>query len=269
MRFVRRYASSLGLYVFQRIYPKTYNGVYKTFSSAENSLKKTLHYTNSREVFENYNKIPVDYNTFNEKYLKEAERYSIQRFNFLPTFLAGFSQKNIKILDIGSGWSNTQELLKASQVQQKIHVINYDLPEYYTIAKENPKGLPNLNFVEKITDPKKIDIAYFGSSISYINDWKSILKTCKTLKPEFIVVTDTTFTAGKTFCTLQKNVTGRDIPKWIFSESEFSKFLNTLGFIKQLETNSYSPPWNLKGNRINFELKQKNLIYRRIAKNKT
>ena len=263
MRFLRRYASSLVLFVFQKMYPKTYSGVYETFSNAEKLSKKTLDYTNSREVFKNYDKIPLDHNNHKEKYFKETERYSIQRFNFLPTFLAGFSQKNLKILDIGSGWSDTQELLKVCQIQQTIHVINYDLPQYYKIAKENVKGLSNLNFVEKITDAKKVDIVYFGSSISYINDWKSTLKSLKT---EFIVITDTTFTTGKTFCTLQKNVTGRNIPKWIFSESEFSEVLYSLGFIKQLETNNYAPPWNLKGHGINFELNQKNLIYRRIAK---
>lgn len=265
MRFVGRHARSLGLYLFQRIYPKTYHGVYGSFSTAAKFSKKTLEYTNSREVFENYEKISLNQITLKEKYLKEAERYSIQRFNFLPTFLAGYSKQNIKILDIGSGWNNMQELLKVCQVQQKVHVINYELPPYYKIAKENIKGVPNLNFIEKITDAKKVDIVYFGSSISYIDDWKLTLKTLKT---EFIVVTDTTFTSGKTFCTLQKNVKGRDIPKWIFSESEFSTILLTLGYIKQLETNNYTPPWNLKGKRINFELNQKNLIFRRITKNK-
>jgi len=263
---MRKYISSFGLYVFQRIYPKTYSGVYKTFSDAESSSKRAFDYTTLREVFESYEKIQIKSGTFKKQYLKESERYSIQRFNFLPTLLAGFSQKNIKILDIGSGWSNTQEILKLSQIKQKVEVVNYDVPHYFIIAKVNKRGLANLNFVENVTDAKTIDLAYFGSSISYINDWKLILKKIDTLKPEFIVISDTTFTTSKTFCTLQKNVRGKNIPKWIFSETEFSKYFSTLGFIKKLETNNYSPSWNLKGHRIDTDLIQKNLIYRRIAK---
>ena len=157
-------------------------------------------------------------------YVSESKRYSVQRFNFLPTLLAGMNLKEIHILDIGSGWNGIGRIIELTVHNLHSKVTNYELPIYSKIAHQNLRGVPKLN-------------------------------------PRWIVISDTTFCDSKTFCTLQKNVSRRVIPRWVFSEKEVSELMKELGYGKNLETHNFSPIWNLKGRGILKNLFNKNLVY--------
>ena len=162
---------------------------------------------------------------------------------------------------IGSGFIGIGRTIECTVINLHAKVTNYDLPTYAKIAQLNPKNIPNLNFIEKIEDAKDVDLVYFGSSIQYFNDWQSILRAVTELNPRYIVITDTTFTNSKTFCTLQKNLRKNVIPRWIFQEEEMTTIMKQFGYQKKLETNNFSPIWNLKGRNLKKQLFQKNLVY--------
>ena len=85
-------------------------------------------------------------------YVSESKRYSVQRFNFLPTLLAGMNLNEIHILDIGSGWNGIGRIIELTVHNLHSKVTNYELPIYSKIAHQNLRGVPNLNFTEKIED---------------------------------------------------------------------------------------------------------------------
>lgn len=263
MREFRRTISRAGLFISQLIYPKTFLGEFRTFEEAQLKSGIKWHYSTDQEILENYNQISTDEKTVKLLYMFESKRYSVQRFNFLPTLLAGMNIREIHILDIGSGWSDIGKIIELTVNNSHPKVTHYDLPFYAKIAHQNPKNFPNLNFIEKIEDAKNIDLVYFGSSIQYFNDYKSILRECVQLNPRYIVISDSTFSNSKTFCTLQKNMSKRVIPRWIFQEQELSALMKENGYSKNLETENFSPRWNLKGSGIKIQLFQKNLVYKR------
>ena len=261
MRAIQLTISRIGLFVFQLIYPKTFFGEFSSFKEAERKSRIRSNYSSDQEILENYNQISKNENTGKHLYLIEAKRYSVQRFNFLPTFLAGMNLEKIHILDIGSGLIGIGRTIELTVTNSHAKVTNYDLPSYAKIAQLNPKNIPNLNFIGKIEDAKDVDLAYFGSSIQYFNDWQLILQAVTELNPRYIVITDTTFTNSKTFCTLQKNLNKRVIPRWIFQEEQMTTLMKQFGYRKKLETNNFSPIWNLKGRNLKKQLFQKNLVY--------
>lgn len=261
MRAIQLTISRIGLLVFHLIYPKTFLGEFSSFKEAEKKSRIGSNYLSDQEILENYNQISKNENTGKHLYITESKRYSIQRFNFLPILLAGMNQKEIHILDIGSGFIGIGRTIEWTVINLHAKVTNYDLPTYAKIAQLNPKNIPNLNFIEKIEDAKDVDLVYFGSSIQYFNDWQSILRAVTELNPRYIVITDTTFTNSKTFCTLQKNLRKNVIPRWIFQEEEMTTIMKQFGYQKKLETNNFSPIWNLKGRNLKKQLFQKNLVY--------
>jgi putative methyltransferase (TIGR04325 family) len=261
MRAIQLIISRIGLFVFQLIYPKIFFGEFSSFKDAERKSKMRSHYSSDQEILENYNQILTNLNMLKHLYITESKRYSVQRFNFLPTLLAGMNLKEIHILDIGSGWIGIGRTIELTVTNTHAKVTNYDLPVYSKISQLNPKNIPNLNFIEKIEDAKNVDLAYFGSSIQYFSDWQSILRAVAELNPRYIVISDSTFTNSKTFCTLQKNVSKRVIPRWIFQEEEMSTLMKQIGYRKKLETENFSPIWNLKGRNLKKQLFQKNLVY--------
>jgi putative methyltransferase (TIGR04325 family) len=261
MREIQRSMSRAGQFVFQLMYPQTFSGEFRSFEEAEQNLKFRSFYSTDKEILENYNLIQTDEKVVKSIYVNDSKRYSVQRFNFLPTFLAGMNLKKIHILDIGSGWNGIGRIIELTVSNLHAKVTSYELPIYSKIAHQNPRNVANLSFIEKIEDAKNIDLAYFGSSIQYFNDYKSIFRAVAKLNPRWIVISDTTFCNSNTFCTLQKNVRGRVIPRWIFADKEVSTLMKQLGYRKNLETHNFSPIWNLKGRGIQKNLFQKNLVY--------
>lgn len=261
MRAIQLTISRIGLLVFQLIYPKTFFGEFSSFEEAEKKSRIRSNYSSDQEILENYNQIARNENTGQHLYLTESKRYSIQRFNFLPTLLAGMNLEEIHILDIGSGLIGIGRTIELTVTNLHAKVTNYDLPTYAKIAQLNPKNIPNLNFIGKISDAKDVDLVYFGNSLQYFNDWQSILRAVTEFNPRYIVISDTTFSNSKTFCTLQKNLSRSVIPRWIFQEEEMSTLMSQLRYKKKLETNNFSPIWNLKGRNLQKPLFQKNIIY--------
>jgi putative methyltransferase (TIGR04325 family) len=125
------------------------------------------------------------------KFDKDKINFSL-RNSIIPIFLSGINKENFSILDIGGGFNSCYKYIKFSQ-NIKFNVVVLELPETVNDINENKKFNKNLIYVSKVPQGK-FDIAYFGSSYQYFLNLNNILDILKKTKPEYIVISDTTFT---------------------------------------------------------------------------
>ena len=123
----------------------------------------------------------------------------------------GFSAylKNIKILDFGGGVGLTYLKLISFFRQNSISVnIDYHIVDLANIIQVGQKKLAEFNklrFSSDLEIDSNYDVVLLGSSLHYVKDYLSLIKSLTKLSAKFIVLCD--IPAGfenKTFITLQK-----------------------------------------------------------------
>lgn len=82
-------------------------------------------------------------------------------------------------------------------------------------------GLPSLDGA--------VDIVHAGSSLHYVEDWKSILASLVDYSPRYLIFSDIPAGDIKTFVTTQ-NFYGRKIPVWFWNIDEFISTVEEDGF---------------------------------------
>jgi len=149
-------------------------------------------------------------------------------------------------------------LFNVVEVPQLIKKIPYEL-----------KLFPRLNFYDNLKDfSKPIDVIHIGSTIQYIDDWKSLLKEMtKKFFPKFFVLSDLLVGSIPSFVSVQSYYDRKICVRFI-NEEEFCNYWKTLdydlifkSFYQPIEGDGYFPTDGLpKTHRLN---KPCNMIFSR------
>lgn len=121
-----------------------------------------------------------------------------------------------------------------------------DLPETLRIGQDIFRDvvLPNgskIHFFEHVDNLEKVDVAYFGSSLEYVEDIAPILASVLQMDPELILVTDTFAGRQPSFVTLQVNMTGRKMAYRIFQLEELIGWFKDVGYEIIYKSVNYQP----------------------------
>ena len=156
----------------------------------------------------------------NENYLTNSSDYI---FYGLVIGLSAYV-KGVKILDFGGGVGLTylklSSFFRLNSIATNIKYHIIDLPNVIEVGQGKLASCENLTFSSELPEKGDYDVILLGSSLHYVKDYQSLIKSLSTLSPKFIVICD--IPAGfknKTFITLQKFYTD-EIPVrfWNFWE---------------------------------------------------
>jgi putative methyltransferase (TIGR04325 family) len=200
-------------------------------------------------IYNKFSDVPVDSSFFEEKLWIEKNINKVQSLlndfkkeensgdlsltsDYLLPYLISFSYsnyENILVLDFGGGIGSTYlNLMSLTPMKQ----VNYSIVENRSTCEIGNKlfeEFSNVYFFEKIPGNKKYNVSHFGSSIQYIDDWKSFMCNITNLTSDYIVFTDLTAGDVPTFVTSQRYY-GKSIPVRFFNEKEFVRHLNENDF---------------------------------------
>ncbi len=152
------------------------------------------------------------------------------RTNFLPTSLALFPGKKIRVLDIGGGLNNVYEYLKFS-LNKEIYVTVFEqfpaVENGIKLYGDNPK----IKFVAILPETNNaFDVVYLGSSIQYFPDFRRLMNDISKLNPTLIVIADSSFGISETFACKQVNMSGVVIPYLVINKDEFENVVGEYGY---------------------------------------
>jgi putative methyltransferase (TIGR04325 family) len=211
-----------------------------------NLLKKLLNrrpkhiYQNrfySRKEAFSHSKSPRDYGSkaYDSraiKKLKFKERYTQGRNMIVPLVLSILNKDRCVILDIGGGVNAVFSHLNSTQKQQYQCFVLERTEVVSNLNSKIPiKNKNNLQYVDSADDIKMIDVAYFGSSIQYIENYKTLLKQISKLTPEFIIFSESIFTAeDEDYFVLQVNMFPDVFPNRFISENKLINLMRGLNY---------------------------------------
>lgn len=128
------------------------------------------------------------------------------------------NEKKVKVLDFGGGLGFTYiPVIKSCAHQQ---YIDYHIIETENICESGRlvfNNDPQIHFHTSL--PREIpimDIIHLGSSIHYIEDWKTLIDELADYKPEYFLFTDLPAGDIPTYASVQ-NYYGSKIPCWFFN----------------------------------------------------
>jgi len=140
-------------------------------------------------------------------------------------------KKRIRILDFGGGLDGSFFPLKACLPANT--TVDYHVVETDAICREGRRtfrGVRGLRFHTKFPSrSQSFDIVHAGSSLHYVEDWKSVLNKFAGYKPRFILLSGLMAGGIKTFVTFQ-NYYGTKIPVWFWNEQEVIKAMQRRGY---------------------------------------
>ena len=191
--------------------------------------------------------------------------WASQRLNFLPNFLASLNLDKLKVLDIGGGFGETYWNLQRS-VPVEIQWDIIELDKTVRVGMGIFQDVKELNFFTLNSYlPSNYDLVYFGSSLQYFEDWKSIIELALNTHPKYILISDTTMGDIGTFVCAQVNMPGIVIPRWVFNIQELVNLFTNSGFRQVLRSSNFYPFhnfYNYDGEYRNIE--HVNLVFKRI-----
>lgn len=201
---------------------------------------------------ENNHPININYE-LQEKIIKDSSEKFFKPFNtcnYLLEILNIFSQyqKEIKFYDFGA--NNIDNYLYLNKNINNLQYFYHDKPHFNKIIKQIIKEnrLENI-FVDEdfALNMSELDFAFFGSSIQYINDYKSVIKKMCKKNPKFFVFSLTTFfdSSSPSKDKVLKQVNLHPI-------INYSYLLNYKNFIDFMELNNYKLINKNKNNLIKF-----------------
>lgn len=228
-----------------------YTGKYGSLHEARSESNNSQDYGNKR-----YDKRSINKLSLHEKYTHGR--------NMIILSTAGH-QKNWNIINIGGGvnpifshLSHIQKLntkcftLEREEICEKL---NSKIPEKYS---------DNLFYTSSIDqiDHTHIDIAYFGSSIQYIEEHQSLLLGIIKKSPKFIIFSESIFTdEDKDYYVLQTNMGTNVFPNRFTSLENLDSFLHKHQYRASLNMAVPGPHDHERINRSTYECRT--LIYKR------
>lgn len=166
------------------------------------------------------------------KKLKFDEQYTQGRNMIVPLILSTLDPKQRTILDVGGGVNAVFSHLNQTQKQQHqcfvlergevVQELNNNIPKTYQ---------KQLHYVDSIDEIKTIDIAYFGSSIQYVNEYETLLHQIAKLAPQFIIFSESVFTQdSEDYFVLQVNMSPNTFPNRFISEQKLTAMMSQLNY---------------------------------------
>jgi putative methyltransferase (TIGR04325 family) len=122
----------------------------------------------------------------------------------------------------------------------------YDLTKTMNIGRDLFNNFPFktnsfVKFVDCASEAGKVDIVYFGSSLQYFSDYKSIILSIIENSPKYIFMTDNFMSESASYATLQVNMPNREIPYWIIGLNEIVSLLDANGYLLLYRSTNFQP----------------------------
>lgn len=139
--------------------------------------------------------------------------------------------KEISILDFGGGIGCTY--MSVISRCEKNHHIDFHIVESKKVCDEGTRIFKDDGrvhfYISLPPKTKTMDLVHLGSSIHYIEDWRSLLKKLSEYKPLYFLFEDVPAGAISTYATVQ-NYYGSKIPCWFFNIDEIICTMESLKF---------------------------------------
>ena len=221
------------LYDFYRKFSGKLRTVYKGKFDSLEDIKKVL---NQKELYLNKS---FDLSAVNKFYaaIYNPNLYSrsTQRNGLLLELLLQLKYKNTKVNILDYGGANNPQFPNLSLETQKRNLFFIvDREELISLIKLNKKFL-QLNKNIKLVNPLEfknlkdnIDIAFFGSTVQYLEELIPILTLIKDKKCRYIVISDSVFTYD--FYVKQINMYPSEFPNKWHSKNLFLKNMELIGY---------------------------------------
>ena len=213
-----------------RFFRKTFIGSFKNFSAVSQNFHDVVSYNSSeseKEEISNAQKFRLAA----EDAKKGIPPKSTDRQMLLCSLVSTFPKSEVAILDVGGGVGHSLAHLIYSCPNKKINLIVYELTPIADIGRSTFSGIKEISFIDNLKNlQSKIDFAFFGSSLQYFEDYKSIFRQISLLSSEIIALSYTPVTSAPTFVTAQVNMKHRIIPAKVINYQELLDFMSQLGF---------------------------------------
>ena len=192
--------------------------------------------------------------------------WSSQRFNFISTFVSSLVIDKVSILDVGGGFGETYLYLRKS-CSKKYDYRILELEPTVELLKKTFKDFSELTCHVSLDSVSfKPEIVYFGSSLQYFSDYKSILLDAISYSPQFIIVSDTPMGNIESFVCAQVNMPETVIPCWVFNYEEILFTLQVAGYKLIYQSLSYYPMHNFDSYPIRYQqVFFNNLIFKKLT----
>ena len=190
--------------------------------------------------------------------------WSSARFNFISSFITGLEIKKVSILDIGGGFGETYLHLSRSCNKEFDYRI-LELEPTVDLMKNTFKNFLEITFYASLESINfKPKIVYFGSSLQYFSDYKSILLDAISYAPEFIIISDTPMGKIDSFVCAQVNMPEIVIPCWIFNQDEILSTFQVGGYNLVYNSLNYYPMHNFDNYGTEYrQIFYNNLIFKK------
>lgn len=208
-----------------------WEGIYKTFKEAPTvgpGFSGNTWKERSLANIENILKLSKEKKTIPE--------FVVYRESLLAPLLATLTSKSktLKIIDLGGNLG--QEFLSIIG-STKIKNMQYTVIEKEEMCKVGNKLFKKdkrIQFIPNLPASKeRVDIIHIGSTLQYIENWKSLFKELVEFEPSYIVFTDLQAGDIPTYVTIQ-NYYNSKMPVWFFNVKEvmdeFKKLRYKLAF---------------------------------------
>jgi putative methyltransferase (TIGR04325 family) len=217
----------------------TFEGVYRSFSEIENFSN----YNSSQSLNKTYRKTVKKFEDYQRKQPLPKSKKRAQICNLLPMLAATLNnmQGNISILDFGGSMGTSYiDCLNSINCTDITYYVVDLLEEIELGRKIFPKGY-NIHFLKSVSELEEVDIAYIGSALEYVSDYKALLVDLMSKNPKCILLTDHFMGTAKTYATVQLNMHARKIAYWIFNLDEIIQLFEEHNFSLIYKSVNYRP----------------------------
>jgi len=202
----------------------TYEGKFSTIKEAKDNTKNSQSYGNKK------------YDVRCGKNFFLHDEYTSGRSMIVPILMTALNpSKKTCILDIGGAANPVFLHLNPSQRKNTIfHIIDRHEAIRQIKSNNSQTKKEDIYLYSDITDVRtsNCDIAYFGSSIQYMDDYKSTLHILFQMKPSFIIISESIFTKeDEDFFVIQTNMKeSLPFPNRFISLAKFKHFIESQGY---------------------------------------
>lgn len=239
---MRRLTSVLMPPLFQAVYSqwrshgtlrylgKTYTGIFRTFDEVRRGFPEAVPYNSPQSEREEIARLEATKATLLKSQRGEAPPAN-ERYRLLALLVSASHEPAPHILDIGGGTGDALPYLVYCCPGKSPRLSVCELPPIVQAAKRVFADLPSLRFVEGIEAVNgPVEIAFFGSSLQYFEDYRTALKQVAALTRRVIVIADSPMTDAPTFVPAQVNMRRRVIPDKVINRAELTDYVSGLGF---------------------------------------
>lgn len=235
-----------------RFLGKTYTGVYGKFADVARAFPRTTDY-HSQESEQVEIASMRDAKAALIKARNGEAPPALERFKFLCLLVLARDASQLNILDIGGGSGAAAAHLAFSCPGKDATVFITELPSIVKAGREVFTDIPSVRYIDDIdTVTRPLHIAFLGSSIQYIEDYKALLNRLAIIKPEMIAIADSPMGDAPTFVCAQVNMRHRVIPSLVINRNELIEHMRARGYrLEHRSTNqkavnfdNYPAPYN-------------------------